>query len=174
MMNGDDDRIRENFVVYLSGAMIEDHPDHRTWRREAIKRFNELGIATRSPYRGRDKSKIMKVDKYHYTVSTAPISNRLGNMLVARDLKDVEDCDVLLMNLTGTKDERPAIGTLSELAWAYQLRKPVICVVDEETTNSHYYKHPFMHQFISQWVGTVDEAISVIANYWHPQAVEGD
>ena len=174
MITGDNGRVREDFVVYLSGAMIEDHPDHRTWRREAIEKFNELGIATRSPYRGRDKSKIMKVDKYHYTVSSAPISNRLGNMLVARDLKDVEDCDVLLMNLTGTKDERPAIGTLSELAWAYQLRKPVVCVVDEETTQADYYKHPFMHQFISQWVSSVDEAIPVIANYWHPQATEGD
>ena len=173
MTETEDTRIREQFVVYLSGAMIEDHPDHRTWRGEAIAKFNEFGIATRSPYRGRDASKIMKVDKYHYTISTAPISNRLGNMLVSRDLKDVEDCDVLLVNLTGTKNERPAIGTLSELAWAYQLRKPVICVVDEETTQPDYFKHPFMHQFVSQWVSTVDEGIRVIASYWYPQAIEG-
>ena len=174
MIAGDSGRIREDFVVYLSGAMIEGHPDHRTWRRDAIEKFNKLGIATRSPYRGRDKSKIMKVDKYHYTISTAPISNRLGNILVARDLKDVEYCDVLLVNLTGTKDERPAIGTLSELAWAYQLRKPVICVVDEDTTDPNYYKHPFLHTFVDHWVSTVDEGIEVIANYWHPQAIEGE
>jgi len=173
MTTGNNTRIKENFVVYLSGAMIEDHPDHRTWRKNAIKKLSKLGIATRSPYRGRDKSKIIKVDKYHYTVSTAPISNRLGNLLVARDLKDVEDCDIVLVNLTGTKDERPAIGTISELAWAYSLRKPVICVVDGDTTQPDYFKHPFMHQFVSQWVSDVDEAIAVIANYWHPQAAEG-
>jgi len=173
MTETEDTRIREEFVVYLSGPMIENHPENRIWRKHATERLTELGMAVRSPYRGRDKSKIMKVDKYHYTVSSAPISNRLGNLLVARDLKDVEDCDILLVNLMNTKGERPAVGTLSELAWAFMLRKPVICVVDDTTTDTNYYSHPFMHTFVDHWTNSVDEGIDVIANYWHPQAKEG-
>ena len=169
----DGGRLRETFIVYLSGTMAEDKPEHRAWRVQATQKFNEHGIHTRSPYRGRDKSKIMKVDNYHYTYSTAPVSNRLGNMLVARDLKDVQDCDILMVNLKGTKGERPSIGTLSELAWAYLLRKPVVCIVDEDSTDPNYYKHPFIHTFVDHWVSTVDEAIEVIINYWHPQAKEG-
>lgn len=165
--------MQERFIVYLSGTMAEDNPEHREWRSRATELLNAEGIFTRNPYRGRDSSKIIKVDNYHYTLSTAPIRNRLGNVLVARDLKDVEDSDILLCNLRGTKGERPSIGTLSELAWAYLLRKPVVCVVHEDDTDKNYYKHPFMHTFVDQWVATVEEGVDVIIKYWHPQAKEG-
>jgi len=171
--NNEEGRPREQFVVYLSGTMDEDKVEHREWRRKATKLLGEHGIITRSPYRGRDKSKIVKMDNYHYIVTDAPVNNRLSNMLVARDLKDVQDCDMLLVNLRETKGGRPSIGTISELAWAYEHHKPVVCVVDKETSDSHYYKHPFVHQFISQWVSNVEDGVSVIVNYWHPQANEG-
>ena len=164
--------IREQFIVYLSGTMAQENEQHRTWRSHAVDLLSKHGIFTRNPYRGRDASKIIKVDNYHYTYSTAPVRNRLGNVLVARDLKDVEDSDLLLCNLRGTKGERPSIGTLSELAWAYLLRKPVICIVDKEDTDKNYYKHPFMHTFIDQWVSNVEEGVDAIINYWHPQAAE--
>ena len=167
------DRLKEQIVVYLSGTMQEEKEDHREWRRKATILLGKHGVVTRSPYRGRDRSQIIKMNNYHYIVSEAPVSSRLSNILVSRDLKDVIDCDIVLVNLKETKGGRPSIGTIAELAWAYEHHKPVICVVDKESTDTHYYKHPFMHQFVSQWVSTLEEAVNLIVNYWHPQAKEG-
>ncbi len=164
-------RIRSNYVVYLSGSMFKDHEEHETWREHAAMLLEEGGVQTLNPFRGRDvRGEITKVGSYHYTESTAPINNKLTNLLVNRDHKDVEDCDLLLVNLQGTKGERPSIGTVSELAWAHLMNRPVICIVDEETTEDDYYKHPFMHTFVSQWVATVDEGVEAILKFWHPDA----
>lgn len=161
--------IKSQYVVYLSGSMFQDHPEHETWRQHAAALLENAGVQTLSPYRGRSsRGEISKVGSYHYTESGAPIQNRLANLLVSRDLKDVQDCDILLVNLQGTTGKRPSIGTISELAWAYLLNKPVVCIVDEETTEDDYYKHPFMHQFVSQWVATVKEGVDAVLNYWHP------
>lgn len=166
-------KVRGQSIVYLSGTMLQDSKTHKEWREVATEELEKHGIQTLNPYRGREHSvdgKITKVGSYHYTESSSPVKNRLANMLVARDLKDVQDCDLLLVNLKGTKDQRPSIGTLSELAWAFYLHKPVVCIVDEATTQSDYYKHPFMHIFVSQWVSTVEEGVDAVVNYWHPDA----
>ena len=165
--------VKSKYVVYLSGSMFKDHPEHQTWRQHAAMLLEEQGVQTLSPYRGRSaRGEVIKVGTYHYTESSAPVRNKLANLLVSRDLKDVQDCDMLLVNLQGTMDERPSIGTISELAWAHLLNKPVVCVVDEETTEADYYKHPFMHFFVDQWVATVEEGVEAIMNYWHPDAEE--
>ena len=162
-------KIKSNYVVYLSGSMFKNQPEHETWRQYAAMLLEEQGIQTLSPYRGRSsRGEVTKVGSYHYTESNAPVQNKLSNLLVSRDLKDVQDCDMVLVNLQGTIGERPSIGTISELAWAHILDKPVVCIVDEETTEDDYYKHPFMHNFVSQWVATVDEGVDAILNYWHP------
>ena len=162
-----------SFTVYLSGSMFKDHPEHETWREHAAAKLREHHIHTLSPYRGRGaRGEVTKVGSYHYTESNAPVKNKLANLLVGRDLKDVQDCDMFLVNLQGTKDERPSIGTISELAWAFLLHKPVVCIIDENTTEGDYYKHPFMHMFVNQWVATVDEGVDAILNFWHPNADE--
>lgn len=159
------------YVVYLSGSMFKDHPEHESWREYAAYLLEKSGVQTLNPYRGRDvRGEITKVGSYHYTESNAVVKNKLANLLVARDLKDVQDCDMLLVNLRGTVGERPSIGTLSELAWAHLLHKPAVCIVDEETTEDDYYKHPFMHMFVDQWVATVEEGVEAILNFWHPDA----
>ncbi len=164
-------KVTSKYVVYLSGSMFKDHEEHHSWRERATDILEGCGIQTLSPYRGRSaRGEISKVGSYHYTESNAPIQNKLANLLVSRDLKDVQDCDMLLVNLQGTKGERPSIGTISELAWAHLLSKPVVCIVDEETTEDDYYKHPFMHMFVDQWVRTIDEGIEAIVNFWHPEA----
>lgn len=151
--------------------MFKGHEEHESWRQYATILLEAAGIQTLSPYRGRGaRGEITKVGSYHYTESTAPVKNKLANLLVNRDFKDVQDSDMLLVNLQGTKDERPSIGTISELAWAHMMNKPVVCIVDEETTEDDYYKHPFMHYFVSQWVATVEEGVEAIINFWHPEA----
>jgi nucleoside 2-deoxyribosyltransferase len=164
-------KVRGEYVVYLSGAMFQDCPEQETWRVHAATFLERNGVQVLNPYRGRDvRGTITKVGSYHYTESTAPVKNKLANLLVNRDLKDVGDCDLLLVNLQDTKNERPSIGTISELAWAHLMNKPVICIIDEKTTEDDYYKHPFMHVFISQWVSSVEEGIEAILYFWHPDA----
>lgn len=164
-------KVRGEYVVYLSGSMFKNHPEHENWRVYAAARLEESGVQTLNPYRGRDvRGEITKVGSYHYTESNAVVKNKLANLLVGRDIKDVMDCDLLLVNLQHTVGERPSIGTLSELAWAHMLNKPVICIVDAETTEDDYYEHPFMHAFVDQWVATVDEGVEAIIHFWHPDA----
>jgi len=167
------------FKVYLSGTMTDlvksesgehvEDPKQRVWREKATEIFAKHGVQTLNPYRGKDRDKIKKVGSYLFSESSKLIRNSVGSMLVTRDFNDIQQSDIVLANMTGTKGVRPSIGTISELAWSYMLHKPVVCVIDE-TTDENYFKHPFMHVFVHQWTKTVEEGIEAILSYWHPLA----
>lgn len=145
--------------VYLAGPMAGlDIRECTVWRREAAEFLEEL-VDDRTgqhmykvldPCRGKDHlagEKLGQVDKK---------KQGWGEEIMKRDRYDVGRCDVVLMNFTQSKEvEKASIGTLFELAWAHELNKFVIVVIDEDNINWH----EFVRQSASIIRPTLNEAL---------------
>ena len=82
-------------------------------------------------------------------------SNLSHNMIVAKDRLAVENADIIITNLNTFGETRPPIGTISELVWASEFRKPVIVITDED----QYAEHPFIKTFASVIVPNVEKML---------------
>ncbi len=79
--------------------------------------------------------------------------------IMTRDFNDVKRCDALLVNLLGL--EKPSLGTIMELAWAYALQKPAVVAI--EANGNPHDGHPMIHEATPFRVTTLDEAIDAVA-----------
>lgn len=156
------------YTVYLAGTMT-DNPEHFDWRIHAEREFKKYGIMTLSPFRGKSVSQLDTAGNIKFADYSKLMEGIGPNRTVVRDYGDVRKADIILANLTGTKNIRPSIGTISEFAWGFAFQKPIVCIVDE-TTEENYYKHPFTKVFVHQWVDTVEKGIEAIIQYWSPVA----
>ena len=77
------------------------------------------------------------------------------NAIVHKDYTCVEKCDLIVVNMDRFGKERPLTGTICELAWGWQMHKPIIMITDED----QYKHHPFLAHFASWVIPTVDELI---------------
>jgi len=82
-------------------------------------------------------------------------SNLPANMIVDKDFLSVNNSDLVIANMNTFGEERPPIGTICEITWAKFLRKPVIMISD----NPLYINHPFLKDFTSVIVPTVEELL---------------
>jgi nucleoside 2-deoxyribosyltransferase len=78
-----------------------------------------------------------------------------GPALVDRDLKCVQEADLIIANLDTFGETRPLIGTIYELAWAWSMEKPVIVISKED----NYKYHSFIVDTASIIVPTVEEML---------------
>lgn len=77
--------------------------------------------------------------------------------IVSRDSYDVRTCDVMLVNLLGAKEK--SIGTVSEIAWAWLLGKPIVLVM-EDSGNCH--EHGFILEMCGHQTTDLDEGIAIV------------
>lgn len=83
--------------------------------------------------------------------------------IVHRDHKCVDMSDLIIANLDTFGEDRPLIGTLCELAWAWEKHIPIVLI----TTEKQYTEHPFLRYFASWIVSDVDELLDKkIVNYF--------
>jgi len=75
--------------------------------------------------------------------------------LVARDYNSVKNADIILVNTDTFGQDRPLIGSIFEMAWAYEFHKPIIMISSDE----YYVKHPFIKSICSCIVDTREEAL---------------
>lgn len=73
-------------------------------------------------------------------------------MIVHKDYVCVKKSDLIIANMDTFGENRPPIGTLGEIVWAYDLRKPIILISD----NEYYTEHPFLKYFSSIIVPSVE------------------
>jgi nucleoside 2-deoxyribosyltransferase len=78
-----------------------------------------------------------------------------GNALVVRDLKCVEHSDLVIANLNTWGEKRAPTGTICEVAIAGYTNKPLIVITDDY----NYREHPFIVEFASIIVPTVEELL---------------
>lgn len=148
--------------VYLAGPISGlTFGEASAWR-EKMKRALHPDIDAFSPLR--DKESHLPADE-----PLSPDAIGDGHPLVAenglfmRDFFDVQRADLLLVNLLGTK--RVTQGTLYEIAWAFQLRKPIVAIL-EPTGNPH--EHPFLRCCASFRTDSLADACGIVRSVLLP------
>lgn len=142
--------------VYLAGPIRGlNYDDATSWRERARIHLKEAGIDAFSPMRAKNYLKNDKnIDSSDSNYEMFPLS--VPPAVVCRDFNDCTKRDALIVYLLGAK--AVSIGTVFEIAWAYQKRIPVILVM-EKSGNPH--EHMFIRQCANFQVETLDEAIFI-------------
>lgn len=78
-----------------------------------------------------------------------------GKSFLYRDFNAVKQADIIVVLLDTFGAKRPLIGTLYEIAWAWQMRKFVIVI----TKDKYYLNHPFITDTASIIVSSVEELL---------------
>lgn len=128
--------------VYLSGPMIGcSFKEMASWRLEACEKLNSDTVKCLSPTRS-------------YTEKEIPYET--DKWINRRDYFDCTRADCLLVNFLDMK--KLSIGTVMEIAWAYQAQIPVIAVVKA----GGFQNHPMLQDCITQEVGSLEEGINFV------------
>ena len=147
-------------TIYLAGGIAGLSGDSATlWRSYAQEQLENLGFETRDPMRAKvELSELPLISRdFHDYADKGPFFTSRGIMV--RDFNDVKTCDALLVNLLGL--EKPSLGTIMELAWAYALQKPAVVAIERE--GNPHDRHPMLHEAMPFRVETLDEAIDSVA-----------
>lgn len=131
------------FKVYLSGPitglLLEDAIDWTNYAKDVLKHDNIIGYR---PLR-----------RTNFTGNAlAVMSNQRNKECVGRDRYDVMSCDCMLVNVLDAK--QASIGTITEIAWAYLLQKPIVLVMEDNSVNVH--EHGFIQEMITHRTGDLD------------------
>lgn len=82
-------------------------------------------------------------------------SNISSRAFMLRDYYGVKNADFLIVNLSIFDGKRPLIGTIFELAWAWQDHKPVIAI----GIDKNYIEHPFIQETVVAIVPIVEDLL---------------
>ena len=132
-------------TVYLAGPMAAAKSGEiNDWRQMAERALKDW------------RPSIRVINPYTEEVFDDPLHVLHGDAaIVRRDLQHVRDATVLLANLRPSA--QVSIGTMFELAWAYQLQIPVVTVRD--TT---HHDHPMVREASTILVDHVYEGVEAI------------
>lgn len=148
-------------TVYLAGPIAGlGYRDAVDWRSGAIDALARDDIKGLSPMRAKEYLASVETDvgfsatceEYGHL---SPMSGPRG--IMTRDHFDATRCDVLLVNLLGAK--KVSIGTVMEIAWAYQCRTPVVVAIEADGSNVH--EHCMITEAIGFRCASMAEAIEV-------------
>jgi hypothetical protein len=153
--------------VYLSGPI-----SHLTFSEAKLVRSDFLEISRSvlgtlhdsicyvDPLRGKD------LDPNEILTPSIPTTaQKISNKYIFnRDYFDVHHADALLVNLLGAK--KVSIGTVFEMAWAYEKRIPTVVVIEGES-NPHY--HTFVLEAAQFPVKTLHAAAVALGHLLFPQ-----
>lgn len=145
-------------VVYLAGLISTDHPESLEWRTRITPRLEAAGFEVRTPLAGKGNLKCVTKDG---GITATTTTNRA---ICLRDRRDVREADVILASLELFGSQRPLVGTLVELGWAWDDGTPVIAAVAED--NYLMRKHPFISEFVTKYEPTIDAAVDFIIHYY--------
>lgn len=140
--------------IYLAGPITGCTFDECTdWRERFTRLLDPLGIECLSPMRAKDYLK--RVDKINGSYpELGPLASSKG--IMARDSWDCSRADLVLFNLLGAK--QVSIGTVMELAWAWDHKKPTVVIM--ESGNVH--EHPMVDEAVKFRCETEEAAIHLI------------
>ena len=146
--------------VYLVGVISEDPASH-LWRKEAKRLLGDnfyIDDPTSSKF---DKETLKEAagdaEKIHVLVD-----QHQSEILLPKSQQSVEDCDIVLVNLSIEAKDRPMIGSIMELAWAYKLHKTVIAV----RGTGYYSRHPMVKGIVHAWADSLEEAVGIIKEFY--------
>jgi len=161
-------------TVYLAGLINPQAPRTIEWRTEAAFTLQDFFIVL-NPLRGKD---LRNDDKFYS--SRGQLATRIESKpIVARDYRDILRSDYLLANLDDYGSDRPMVGTLFELAWAWQLCKPVIAFGEYRRPEFRnevegitapltptLLEHPFVEQAVTEFHYSLEDATDSLLGYY--------
>ncbi|MEM4260870.1 MAG: nucleoside 2-deoxyribosyltransferase [Candidatus Woesearchaeota archaeon] len=152
--------------VYLAGIIDGTNIDKcKEWRTKIITHYtnwkntgkNYGDICFLNPLNGEDQ------------ISDDGLSSHLpGKAILTKDYNAIKKCDLFIVNMDTFGVARPPIGTIMEIAFAYEFKKPVMMITTEEL----YKKHPFISNMVDWYFDSVDDmlnqkAINIFYKAWH-------
>jgi len=143
-------------TVYLVGVISEDPKSHK-WRKEATKllrgKFRVLD-PTSSKF---DKETLREADG-DAEVLHKLVDQHQSEILLPKSFQSVEGSDIVLVNLGLEASDRPMVGSIMEMAWAYHSNKTIIAIKGD----TYYCRHPMIKGCVHAWADTVKEACDII------------
>lgn len=120
--------------IYIAGSIsgkdveeVKDYFSETTWK------FRALGYETLCPMTG--KGKLRTEAKYRAKDYRHPIAT--NKAIIGRDRWMVGQADIIYCNLHGAT--HVSIGSMMELAWASELHKHIVVVMEEDNIHQHAF-----------------------------------
>lgn len=141
-------------TIYLAGPISGcSYGECTDWRDFVTGQLEPDGIQCLSPLRGKEYLRSEKVIDGSYPQQVLSCDRGI----MTRDYFDCTRADAVLFNLLGAT-QKVSIGTMMELAWAYQKQIPAIFCI-EPTGNIH--DHPMTREAMGFRVDNLPAAIHV-------------
>jgi nucleoside 2-deoxyribosyltransferase len=124
--------------VYLAGPITGLTFDGaQDWRNEAAKALNSDKVETLTPLRGKSHLRadgVLHNGAKPYSKGAADVITS-SKGITRRDMYDTTRASCVLANLS--KTDKVSIGTVMELAWAYNHQIPLVLVMDKDNIHDH-------------------------------------
>lgn len=141
--------------VYLAGPIRGlSYAQTVAWRDTVEEELKHVGITTLSPMRYKERLKGIDNLQCHEYGEGDPLTTMDG--IFARDHFDVKRSDLILVNFISMNEV--SVGTIMEIAWAYEMQKPVVLMIDKE---SNLLNHPFIINTCPFIVFSLEDGIAV-------------
>ena len=147
--------------IYLAGSIRDNNGEDIGWRERAIHRLASKAILL-NPLGAKqydEKTKIWKL-------INVPSS---GDLIFKQDAWCVDNCDIVLANLTCLVDGYPTIGSLLELGRAWGKGKLIYLIIPTgykgHTNTKMYNLHPFLTGIAAHVFNDVPEALNFLYKY---------
>lgn len=137
--------------IYLAGYISNKNVNEcMEWRKKIAEHYNK---------KAKWQGVMCFLDPFNGEITSGITNDGLkcsipGKALVHRDYKSVSIADLIIANLD-ISGKRPLTGTIFELAWAWEMKKPVIVISKKEM----YVEHPFIKDTASIIVKDVDKLL---------------
>lgn len=133
--------------IYLAGPIEGcNKSEANDWRTDICSKLAR-GIIGISPLR----CETLKKKQYSGSANASAV--------VGKNYLDTVSCDLLLAYLPRELNERrPSYGTVWEIAWAHEMRKPIILVTDD----LYVANHPLFSTNVSWIFDNFDDALDTI------------
>jgi nucleoside 2-deoxyribosyltransferase len=167
--------------IYLAGPITgvswggsEDWRDELkrlvAWDTQNGGRRKYAGFQLYSPLRGKDY--LRGESSIKDTYEQFPLSTAKAVML--RDSYDVRTADAVIVNLMGAT--RVSIGTVMEVAWAYERNIPIIAIMEppvsqevgSTASQGNIHEHAMLNEAIWWRVQTLEAALDVLSLLFNP------
>lgn len=154
--------------VYLAGYMSGEKLKETTeWRMRIRKHYREWEKLPKYDFKGVEYNgnpeylafPIACLDPYNgkefATIDKKGLKSHIpANAIIYGDYLSVSKADIIVANMNTFGASRPSVGTQWEMAWAWQMKKPIVLITEDE----NYIHHPFTGQ--ASWiVKDVDELL---------------
>lgn len=140
-------------TIYLAGLISTDYPESLRWR-ERVEPVLSTCFYVLSPMRGKKDLEQTSKD------GGLNDPNFNSKDIILRDYSDVRAADLVLVHLDTFGSLRPLIGTVAELAWTWQMQKPVIAIASPD--NNLMRNHPFIKEMIAHYLESEKGAVNFL------------